>query len=444
MGRLYIIDTELVREIKPHYFERIKACLNEPWYRELEQNGKLIRSEEISSVEADGGRSSWLKHPRLPFVTYPWEWSFSALKAAALLTLEIELQARENGYSLKDATGTNILFLGAHPIFVDVLSFVPLKSGMPWIALGQFCRSFLFPLMIQSYKKLSPQPLLLSGLGEISLDDTWRILGVSSLRRPGVFKWVYLQRLIEKSMSGMSTSSASREMNEGPLSDHQVRKMLLSLRSLVESIDWNPGHTEWACYSANSSYAEDEEGQKAGFIEEILKNERPRRVFDFGANSGKYSRLAANLSTEVYALDQDPGAIDLLQRSRIDNVWTVLGNLANPTPGIGWSSVERPSLFERLGEGFYMALALIHHLRISSGIPLDKIMLLFHAMGRSGVIEWVDREDLMVKHLLRHREDVFDDYNRENFLTVMDSLFHIKSSMKLRGETRELFWLERK
>jgi hypothetical protein len=444
MGRLYSIGEQLVREVKPHFFKTVRKVLQEPWYRELERQGKLIISEEVSPEEGSSSSSSWLKHPKLPLVTYPWEWSFSALKDAAMLTLDIELKAREHGYTLKDATGTNILFLGAYPIFVDVLSFVPLKSGTPWIALGQFCRSFLFPLMIQSYKNLAPQPLLLSGLGEISLEDTWRILGISSIRRPGVFKWVYLQRMLEKQMRGARFDGESLKIGEGFLSDQQTRRMILSIRSLIYSIEWNPQNTEWAPYATKNSYAEEEEKQKADFVEETLKQLRPDRVFDFGANSGVYSRLAAKHVQEVFSLDHDPGAIDLLQQSKIRNIWSILSNLANPTPGVGWSSSERPPLFERMGEGFFLALALIHHLRIGCGIPLDNVIALFEKVGRSGIIEWVDRDDVMVKHLLRHREDVFDDYDKSNFIKLIEDRFYIKSSVNLKGGTRALYWIDRK
>jgi hypothetical protein len=444
MGRLYSIGDQLVREVKPHYFNMVKKILQEPWYCELERQGKLIISEEVSSNEASKGGSSWLKHPKLPLVTYPWEWSFSALKDAAMLTLEIELKAREHGYTLKDSTGTNILFVGAHPMFVDVLSFVPLKSGAPWNALGQFCRAFLFPLMIQSYKNLSPQPLLLSGLGEIGLEDTWRILGLSSIRRPGVFKWVYLQRMLEKRMSGSRLDGESLKIGDGFLDDQQTKRMILSLHSLINSIEWNPQNTEWATYATENSYAEEEEKQKADFVEGILRQLQPDRVFDFGANSGVYSRIASKHVREVFSLDHDPGAIDLLQRSKVSNIWSILGNLANPTPGVGWSSTERLPLLERIGQGFFLALALIHHLRISCGIPLDNVIALFEKVGCSGIIEWVDRDDVMVKHLLKHREDVFDDYEKSNFLKLIQARFNIKLSVELRGGTRALYWIDRK
>ena len=48
------------------------------------------------------GWSALLRHERLPFVSYPYEWPFSMLQRAALLQLDLLIASVESGLMLKD------------------------------------------------------------------------------------------------------------------------------------------------------------------------------------------------------------------------------------------------------------------------------------------------------------------------------------------------------
>jgi len=442
--QLYDGDQDLWRRINTSSTADVERLLQQPWLLEAVSRGDVISSRPDQPIAGSTESGLWLRHPRIPVVTYPWEWAFSALKSSALLTLDLEILARAHGYSLKDATGTNILFQGSRPVLVDVLSFEPLQSGTPWVALGQFCRAFLFPLMLRSYRNISPAPLLAAGLGEINLDDAWQMLGWSSLRRRGVLKWVGLQRLLEKSLAkptatGEAAAPATRMM---AIPDQQTLRLIHSLRESVTTLHWDGTGTLWADYAGNNSYRTHEQEQKVRFVDEVLQQVKPPRVFDLGANSGEYSVLASRHAAVVCSVDLDAGAVELMQRRGLPNVWAVQGNLANPTPSLGWMLQERPSLMERMGTGFFLALALIHHLRISAGIPLAKLMEFFAAFGGEGIVEWVDRGDPMVQSLLRHRKDVFDDYNRDEFMRLVNHHFRIERRLAYEGGTRELVWIK--
>ena len=92
-----------------------------------------------------------IKPERIPFISYPYEWSFSQLKDAARLTLQIQKFALEKGLSLKDCSAYNIQFFRGRPILIDTLSFERYREGEPWAAYRQFCQHFLAPLALISY-----------------------------------------------------------------------------------------------------------------------------------------------------------------------------------------------------------------------------------------------------------------------------------------------------
>jgi len=106
----------------------------------------------------------------VPFISYPYEWSFSQLKAAALATLEIQKRALAFGMSLKDSSAYNIQFVHGKPILIDTLSFEMYQEGLPWVAYRQFCQHFLAPLALMSYRDIRLNQLLRVYLDGIPLD----------------------------------------------------------------------------------------------------------------------------------------------------------------------------------------------------------------------------------------------------------------------------------
>ncbi len=110
-----------------------------------------------------------LKQPRIASVTYPYEWSFEMLRDAALVTLRAMERCLADGFVLKDAPSFNVLFDGTIPRLIDAPSIEPHRSGAPWEGYEQFCRSFLFPLLLAAYRGLDVSGLLRASLGEISV-----------------------------------------------------------------------------------------------------------------------------------------------------------------------------------------------------------------------------------------------------------------------------------
>jgi hypothetical protein len=91
---------------------------------------------------------------------------------------------------------------------------------------------------------------------------------------------------------------------------------------------------------------------------------------------------------------------------------------------MGWQLRERSSLLDRLKCDGFLALALIHHLRITGGVPLDAILTQLFAIAPEGIVEWVDKEDVLVREMLSLRPDVYDDYTWPRF----------EAALRARGE----------
>ena len=111
-GFLFFREGTLFRQInapyRPHYDHLMAGGL----YAALTDAGLLIRHTEVDVSPADPSLSYKVIRPeRVPFISYPYEWCFGELKAAALATLKIQKTAAEFGMILKDASAYNIQFV---------------------------------------------------------------------------------------------------------------------------------------------------------------------------------------------------------------------------------------------------------------------------------------------------------------------------------------------
>ena len=168
----------------------------------------------------------------------------------------------------------------------------------------------------------------------------------------------------------------------------------------------------------------------------------PREVWDLGANTGVFSRIASEHHTRVIAFDQDPYCVEAhyLQSRKDDlDILPLVANLSNPTPAIGWENQERRSLLQRASADTVLALALIHHLTITNNVPLENLAKFFAKICRWLIIEFVPKEDAKVQFLLAHRDDIFPDYTRDGFERAFSRCFSVESRTEIRSSQRTLF-----
>ena len=413
----------------------------------LESSGQLVPTTLVSA-EAEGLSPAQvgqqlLKQAELPLVSYSYEWSFSMLRDAARLTLGVLDACLAKNFILKDATSFNVLFEGTMPRLVDIHSIEPRAEGSLWAGYAQFCRAFLFPLLLASHKSLDPRPLLLAGLGEIPVTDAARSFGWRDRLKPGVFLNVAMQQQLERRFASRAEEVGRAGAGVSiPLS--AVRAQVAKLRKLIDGLPLPHGDA-WTSYTTTRTYDDQGVRAKEAFVAQSLAELGPRRVLDLGTNTGQFARLARTTGAEVVAVDISPACIDALYReSPADAALSPLvADLTKPTPAIGWRNIERRALLDRLNGDAVLALALVHHLRITGGIPLAEVLNLLTSLAPSGVIEWVGRDDAMVKRLLALRPDVYDDYTGERFEALLQARARVIHRHELSG-ARVLYCFDRR
>ena len=383
----------------------------------------------------------------LPFISYPYEWTFGELKAAALLTLEIQQQAAASGFELRDASAYNVQFLLGRPVFIDTLSFRRVEPGAPWIAYGQFCEHFLAPLALMALRDIRLGRLQRDHLDGIPLDLAAALLPGRTRLSVGLGGHVHLHARARRQHASRPDSAG--RARERTMSRTRREALIDSLQRLVGGLSWTPSGTEWADYgSTASSYDDQSARRKDAVVAEMVEAVKPDVVWDLGANAGRYSAIAARTAQQVIALDIDPAASErhwhALQASGETRILPLLQDLADPSPAIGWDLRERRSLLERAGDATLLALALIHHLAIGRNVPLPMLSATLARLGRELIIEWVPKDDPMVKRLLSSREDVFPDYTQAGFEAAMAGEWTVRWVQPIAGTPRAIYRLGRR
>lgn len=439
-GFLFERDGILYRQINRGYRETFEALEQSGLLRDLIDRGLLVSHRDIDEpgITADADRV--IQPQRLPVISYPYEWSFSQLKDAALLTLQIQELALDAGFSLKDASAYNIQFFEGRPLFIDTLSFEPLPEDRPWVAYRQFCQHFLAPLALMANTDIALQQLLRSNIDGIPLDLASKLLPLKTRFRFSLLVHIHLHA---RSQARHADKAITRKAK---FSTHAFRALLDNLKSTIAKLQWRAEGTEWGnYYEANHNYEADNLEIKSAMVEQHVAQVAPQRVWDLGANTGRFSAVAAAHSQSVCAWDIDPACVEQhyldLKKAGSTNIYPLLLDLANPSPAIGWANRERMSLRERGGVDLVLALGLVHHLAISNNLPLDRVAAFLADMGSNLVIEFVPKSDSQVQRLLRNREDIFVDYHREGFEQSFSACFDILSAEEIGDSGRILYRL---
>lgn len=223
------------------------------------------------------------------------------------------------------------------------------------------------------------------------------------------------------------------------------------LERTVRNIVWKPPATLWSTYASHLNYSASAQQRKRQLVAEMIDTAGAtsalRMVWDLGANTGDYSRLAASADRHVVSFDGDHASVEMhYARSRPAgaSILPLIQNLANPSPAAGWSNTERRSLLERGPADLAMALALVHHLAIGGNVPLQSLAAFFERIGRWLIIEFVPREDSQVQRMLALREDVFGSYTKEAFERAFGERFRFVRSVEIEGTVRTLYLMERR
>lgn len=443
-GSIFFHEGILYRRINPVYAEQYKLFLACGLYESLTENGLLVEHEAVElDVPAARGAYAVIQPKPIPLVSYPYEWSFSQYKAAALCTLELQRMAMDHDMMLKDASAYNIQFVGSRPIFIDTLSFEKYEEGQVWTAYRQFCEHFLAPLALMAYCDVRLGQLMRIHLDGIPLDLASGLLPIRSNFRFSLLSHIHFHAKSQRHYAGRAVSAESAGM-----SARSLRALIESLFVAVDKLHWQPSGTAWGDYYNDTNYSTAAEQAKKESVSDYIHKVKPGIVWDIGGNIGAYSRLAVEAGAYTVSFDMDPAAVEknYLRCAEEDDrrLLPLLCDLTNPPPAQGWAHDERMSLAQRGPADLAMALALIHHLAIANNVPLERVADYFAQLGRHLIIEFVPKTDSQVQRLLASRQDIFDDYQQEHFERAFGRRFRIVAQQPIRDSQRVLYLMERR
>lgn len=411
-----------------------EALSSTAFYRRASEDGRIIQSRPVDHPDSAGA----LEHPRVPFISYPYEWTFSMLKDAALLQLDLLAEALADGITIKDATPFNTQFIDGRPVFIDIGSFERYSPGEPWIGYRQFTRQFLFPLMLRSWAGLPFQPWLRGDMEGPSAGDMKKVLSLGRRMRPAAMMHVSLQARMERRMSGEAVRG---ELKTAGFNADLILANVRKLSDLVASLHWDASEHGWVEYQTCDHVGRDRD-TKGAFLRKALDAHRPARVLDLGANDAFFSEIAVDAGAVAVAVDDDEAVLDAVYR-RGTKVNLALADVSDPSPSQGWAGLERPSLEQRARPDLVIAYGLIHHLIYTASIPPSSIVEWLSSFECPVVVEFVSPADEMVDRLVANKteEELHHGRHQAEFEELLRASFEMTATEQLGGGVRTLYSL---
>lgn len=438
-GFVYRDDKQrLLRHIAPAGMSDYIAVRDAGLYKRLADEGLMITHSEVS-VSDD---AIIIAPKEVKTISYPFEWSFSMLRDAALSTLNIQKTALAADMVLKDASAYNIQFLDGKPILIDTLSFEPYKPGEPWVAYGQFCRHFLAPLALMSYTDIRLSQMSRDYIDGIPLDLASKLLPRRARLRPAFFMHLTMHSRAQQS------KAQDHKKPTAQVSKTQLLAIIDSLERVIKSLRPRAYRSEWMDYYDNTNYSDESAKSKQKLIADFTKDLKLDTVIDIGGNDGHYSQPFADKGIDAICPDIDPHAVEYNYRNARKNkqshMLPLLVDLMNPGGAIGWANEEREAIHERLHADLAMSLALVHHVCISNNVPLPMAAEYFSRFAPYLIIEFVPKSDSQVQKLLATRKDVFPDYVQDKFEEAFQTRFSLVKKANVSGSKRTLYLFKRK
>jgi ribosomal protein L11 methylase PrmA len=419
--------------------------------RALVERGWLVDFTEVDPgiVEVrDADAIAVVEHPRLEFISHPYEWSFALMRSAALRHVDLHLALLDAAGTLSDASAYNIQFVGPNPVFIDLLSVRRYRDGEFWAGHKQFCEQFLNPLLLRAYFDIPHNAWYRGALEGIPTEDLARLLPMRKRLSIRTMSHVVLPSMAHRGAE-KRLPSEMQHLRERTLPLRSFRSMLLQLRQWIDGLrPRNTNRSVWADYERTHTYDTNEQRAKREFVAEFVAAVKPGVLWDLGCNTGDYSQLALESGCRyVVGFDFDKNAIDAAYRRADERRLAFLPlflDAANPSPDQGWRNAERLGLSSRNGADALLALAFEHHLAIGRNVPLAQVVEWIAGLAPTGVIEWVEKSDSTIGRMLALREDIFDRYTLPVFEAELARCARIVKSAVVSDEGRRLYWYDRR
>lgn len=450
-GKVFYKNNKIYRKLFKSGLSRFKFLKERGLLDDLIKKGYLIGTKEnkINDLDFEAQTDELIiSHEKIDFISYPYEWTFSQLKDAALFHLDLQLYLLENNAKLIDASAYNIQFRNNKPIFLDVLSISQYEEGEYWYAHKQFCENFLNPLILSSKKGIKFNNWFRGNLEGIQTDELLPLLSFFDLLSPTLFFHVFMMNRFEEKSKKNPNKINSKIKTIKKLPKKSYQNILVQLANYIKKLDNKKRSSSWDKYSVENTYNSSEEEKKLDIIKKFVDENETKFLVDLGCNDGKYSEYASNQKNmRVIGIDFDLNALDRafnIAKIKKLNFFPIYADFSNPSTNLGWNESERKSLLKRSNFDSVIALAVIHHLIIAKNIPMDEVLKWIISFGTSGLIEFVPKDDPTVKIMLQLKGDIFEDYNEENFKNILSNYVDIKKITQVTNSNRKIYEFSKK
>lgn len=443
-GHVFLQDGRIFRTVTPHGAPHYDAVLKTGLLDKWMEKGLLVKTTKApQDITPPENAVYCLEHEKLPLISYPYEWSFYQLQAAAVLHLNLQIDALERGLVFSDASAYNIQFVDTRPILIDILSLRPYQDGEFWSGHQQFCEQFLNPLLLRSLFGIPHNAWYRGYLDGIPTAEFSKMLKWKHYLSWNVLTNVKMLSALQQGAHDKGTQDL-KHIKQKKLSRNGYKSILINMRDWLQKMHPHGSKkTTWSDYDHDNSYSSEEEKQKHALIADFIKMHKPKTTIDMGCNTGAFSQTAIENGTErIIGFDFDINAIEKAYMRGQEHKLPILPlhmDAVNPSPAQGWNMQERQSLTERVSADALIALAFLHHLVIGKNIPMNSAVKWLVDFAPYGMIEFVPKNDPMVERMLALREDIFPHYTEDTFRTILQKHAKITHEETVSAAGRKLF-----
>ncbi len=444
-GFVFTEDNLLKRIIFPIYFKQYNALNDSGFFNKLFHNQLLVPHQELKKSATE----IHIQPEQIPFISYPYEWSFNQYKEAALLTLKIQKYSLEHGFSLKDASAFNVTFHNGQALFIDTLSFDFYNENEPWRAYKQFITHFLAPLLLAHYHGAQSLKMMTNFIDGIPINMLTSMLPFKTKLNPFLYSNIHLLAKFEDKHNEDYEGTA----NPKKLSKKAQLNIITSLYDYIKKLNIKE-YSEWGNYYEKTNYAQDAFNYKADLINSWVHKLNTKTLIDVGGNDGTFVRRITHKLDTAIVCDIDNNAVDFnyttLKINKEKHIIPLVLDVLNPSAGLGFNNTERDSFLNRIQQfspDVTLALALIHHITLSGNVTFNMSANFFASFSKHLIIEFPNREDSWVQRLLNTKGEFkahFDFYSEENFEEAYSKIFTIVEKVSIPNAKRTMYFLKLK
>lgn len=401
-GRVFFHDDKIYRGITAEATPECLIMLNSLFFKELESKGYVPKTQ-ISKLKIDG-YDLVLEHEKLAEILQQ-EWTFSMLKDASMMIFDIHEICLKYGYELKDAHTANVLFRGGQPVYIDIGSFQK-KTRECWYSYFEFVSCFILPLCFWAQgdffiakKLLDSKPWFLRTIPNQNILDSglFDILSYKIVidRHDFLIKGKKYFSTKRKNIFVNSIKTLGNKMisllKNRPSSFFMYRYMhdyqdYVFVRNVVENLRYPSAYSQWEDYHSKSYMKDGNIVLSYRFkrileiINSIIDGDEITSLLDLAGNEGIISFEVEKYFPTIKKItltDYDENALEkacLMRKENNSQINIALLNLML-TPNM-------ENVSKRLGSDIVMALAITHHLILTSHFVLpaifERIQILSH------------------------------------------------------------------